>query len=286
MSTSDLVQRMPAVLIFSLTFTFLTSTVTASENSVGRIPFLISSQDEAPAASQEASAIPEQASSNWGSMLDLRYVEREDTDPTGNPRSLAEVYLKRLAEEHSEDWKRRGRLGLVGSALGVAGGVYYMVTSDVGYHRFAGAALAISGVFMGSVGVHYLSSPSRVEREIDRLLSITDSVQRERVGQETLASLAHSARRAQIFSAISVAGFAVAWGYPLLIESYEPVDVAVNMLCTGCIVYSALSILTSESPEEIAFQKYLEERRQGQAMRLQLGVGPSGRVQVALVLSF
>ena len=54
----------------------------------------------------------------------------------------------------------------------------------------------------------------------------------------------------------------------------------------GSMAYFALMIVISESPEEIAFQKYLEESKQGQEVGLRLGIDPSGRVRVALVLSF
>lgn len=88
MSTSDLFQRIPTILIFSLTFTFLTSTVTASENSIGRIPFLISNEDEVLVASQEASAIREQASSNWAGLSSLKFWRTGGYEFCGDPRFI------------------------------------------------------------------------------------------------------------------------------------------------------------------------------------------------------
>ncbi len=288
MSTSDLFQRMPAVLIFSLGFTFLTSTVTASENSIGRTPFLISNEDEVSVASQEASAIPEQASSNWAGLSSLKFGEQEDTSSVGTPGSLAEVYLKRLAGEQA--WAKMGWAGLLGGALLTAAGVYMFTTATLegqGYAAVAGAGLIGSGLLMGGVGLYYMDCRGRVERQIDRLLNITDPVQRERVGHETLASLAHGARVARIAFAVSIAGFAAAGGYIFLNEyGGFPLQTVLTFATLGSMAYFALKILTAESPEEIAFQKYLEENKQGQKVGLRLGIDPSGGVRVALVFSF
>lgn len=288
MSTSDLVQRMLPVLIFSLTFTFLTGPVIASENSVGRIPFLISDEDEVLVASQEASAIPEQASSNWAGLSSLKFGEQEDTSSVGTPGSLAEVYLGRVAEKHKEARKTGGVLGLVAGTALVVGGVAIASDQDIEDAGSVGATFIVLGLAMDGVAIWRLKTPSRAEREFDNVLGIADPVQRERVGREALISLADDARTGRIVGGISLAIFSAYFFIAQPSDSYyEYYEVGSLDNLMGA-VYGGLALYTlvTKSTEEKALQRYLEESKQGERMGLGLGIDPSGRGRIALALSF
>ena len=288
MSTSDLVQRMLPVLIFSLTFTFLTGTIIASENSVGRIPFLISDEDEVLVASQEASAIPEQASSNWAGLSSLKFGEQEDTSSVGTPGSLAEVYLGRVAEKYKQARKTGGVLGLVAGTALVVGGVAIASDQDIEDAGSVGATFIVLGLVMDGVAIWRLKTPSRAEREFDNVLGIADPVQRERVGREALISLADDARTGRIVGGISLAIFSAYFFIAQPSDSYyEYYEVGSLDNLMGA-VYGGLALYTlvTKSTEEKALQRYLEESKQGERMGLRLGIDPSGRGRIALALSF
>jgi len=288
MSTSDLLQRMPAVLIFSLGFTFLTGTVIASENSVGRIPFVISDENEVLVASQETSAISEQASSNWAGLSSLKFGEQEDTSSVGTPGSLAEVYLGRVAEKHKEARKTGGVLGLVAGTALVVGGFVIASDQDIEDAGSVGATFIVLGLAMDGLAIWRLKTPSRAEREFDNVLGIADPAQRERAGREALISLADDARTVRIMSGIVYAIFSAYFFIAQPSDSYyEYYEVgSLDNLMGASYGALALYTLATKSTEEKALQRYLEESKREQGMGLRLGVGPSGRVQVALVLSF
>jgi len=90
--------------------------------------------------------------------------------------SLAEVYLKRLAE-------RKKRRRITGGAVGVIGG---------GICLGLGASLAI---------------PSGAERELKDVLRISDLAHRERASHEALSYLAARGKKSRIISCIVLAGF-------------------------------------------------------------------------------
>jgi len=287
MSTSDLVQRMLPVLILSLTFTFLTGTVIASENSVGRIPFLISDEDEVLVASQEASAIPGQASSNWAGLSSLKFGEQEDTSSLGTPGSLAEVYLGRVAEKHKEARKTGGVLGLVAGTALVVGGVAIASDQDIENAGSVGATFIVLGLAMDGVAIWRLKTPSRAEREFDNVLGIADPVQRERVGREALISLADDARTGRIVGGISLAIFSAYFFIAQPSDSYyEYYEVgSLDKLMGATYGARALNTLVTMSTEAPAVQRSFADSTQGARMGPRSGSAPTGTGRIALALS-
>lgn len=160
MATQDLVQRRPAVLIFSLIFAFLPGTTIASENSAGRIPFLISSKERA-LSPYERNQLPLQAGPNRGYVSNLRYGQQEDASSVETSGSLAEVYLGRLADKYEiadkfYPWILAMGTGFIafGAAIAVADVV---TTEDIEDAGTMSSFCVVYGHFSMALASHYFA---------------------------------------------------------------------------------------------------------------------------------
>jgi hypothetical protein len=226
-------------------------------------------------------ATVEDGRQNWGDMYSLIYGQQENISSEEESESLAELYLKRTAERSKKRRKTGGTIGLVvGGGLIVLGASitsreqegWFDLRPIFGYFSIIMGAVCVGG------GIYSLAVPSRAERELDDVLSISDRAQRERASHEALSSLAARARRNRILAGIVSAAFAVS---SLVGESPEYVYGA---------PYAALAVYSfvMKSPAERAFQDYLRERKREQQKELvmRVGIGPYGGVKIGFVYSF
>ncbi len=219
---------------------------------------------------------------NWGDSYNLLYGQQEYINPEEKSESLAEGYLKRLAQRSKKSRKTWGTVWLVGGGVFLASGVALLssVDEDDGWEGFFGgffgAMAMVSGAVMGGVGIYKWVFPSGAEREFDNVLQISDPAQRERAGHEALSSLAARGRRGRILWGILWAGFSV---YALFSEEGSSLIAAEY---GGLAIYN----LIRRSRAERAFQSYQKEKEFQNKLEFRLGVMPYGGVKVGFVYSF
>lgn len=217
---------------------------------------------------------------NWGDLYNLRYGQQENISSEEESESLAEFYLKRTAERSKKRRKTGGTIGVVvGGGLMVLGAAM-ISKEEEGWFDFSslfGTVFIISGVACVGGGIYSLAVPSRAERELDDVLSISDRAQREKASHEALSLLAARGRRNRILTGILSAAFAVG---SLVGESPE---YAYGAPYAALAAYS----FVMKSPAERAFQDYLRERKREQRKELVLrvGIGPYGGVKIGFVYS-
>jgi hypothetical protein len=196
--------------------------------------------------------------------------------------SLAEVYLKRLAERKKASRRTRGTAGLIGGGicLGLGAALWSSAEGDNGWEGFfeglAGAGLVIIGGTGVLVGGLTLALPSGAERELADVLRITDPAQREAASQEALSYLAARGKRYRIITSIGLAGLSV---YSLFGKNR-------NYNIAGIFGASAVYSLLRKTPEERAFRNYQHARYPQKNWDFHLGIGPHGSVMVSLSLSY
>ena len=223
---------------------------------------------------------------NWWDKSNIRYGPQQYLSSEEESESLAEFYLKRLAERSKKRRKIGGIIGLVGGGVLIAWGA--SMTSkepeggawDVDITPIFGYFSIIMGAGCVVGGALALAVPSRAERELKKVISISDFVQRERASHEALSLFAARGRRNRILSGILSASFSVA-SLATAEESLEYIDAA---------TWGALAVYSFfvKSPAERAFQDYLKEResKQRKELALRVGIMPYGGVKISLALSF
>jgi len=226
-------------------------------------------------------ATVEDGRQNWGDMYNLIYGQQENISSEEESESLAEFYLKRTAERSKKRRKTGGTIGIVAGGGLMVLGAAMISKEEEGWFDFSslfGTVFIISGAACVGGGIYSLAVPSRAERELDDVLSISDRAQREKASHEALSLLAARGRRNRILTGILSAAFAVG---SLVGESPE---YAYGAPYAALAVYS----FVMKSPAEIAFQDYLRERKREQQKELVMRVGimPYGGVKISLALSF
>ncbi len=227
-------------------------------------------------------AAVEDGRQRWGDTYNLFYGQQGYTNPEEESESLAEGYLKRLAKRSKKNRKTWGTIWLVGGGAFMASGVALLSSADDEgwwggfWEGLVGTMAITSGAVMAGVGIYKLAIPSGAERELDDLLSISDSGHRERASHAALSSLAARGRRKRIFSVILWAGFSA---YALASKERSYLLAA---------EYGAFAVynLMRKTPAERAFQSYLKEKEFQNKLEFRLGVMPYGGVKIGLVYSF
>ena len=227
-------------------------------------------------------AAVEDGRQNWGDRYNLLYGQQEYINPEEESESLAEGYLKRLAERSKRSRKTRGYIGLIGGGAFLASGVALLSSADEddGLEGFFGGvfgAMAIAtGVVLAGGGALTLAIPSGAERELDDVLSISDPGHRERASHEALSSLAARGRRSRILWGILWAGF----------SAYALAGRESSFLLAaeygGLAVYNFMR----KSRAERTFRNYLKEKEFQNKLEFRLGIMPYGGVKVGFVYSF
>jgi len=227
-------------------------------------------------------AAVEDGRQNWGDRYNLLYEQQEYINPEEKPESLAEGYLKRLAQRSKKGRKTGGTLWLVGGGVFLASGAAMISSADeedgLGgiFTGIAGTMAMASGAVMAGVGIYKFAIPSGAERELNDVLSISDPGHRERASHEALSSLSARGRRRRIFWGILWAGFSA-----LALFSEEGSSLI-------AAEYGAFAVynLMRKSRAERAFQSYLKEKEFQNRLEFRLGVMPHGGVKIGFVYSF
>lgn len=218
----------------------------------------------------------------WGDIYNFIYGKQQDMSSEEKSESLAEGYLKRLAQRSKKSRKTGGYIGLIGGGISLALGAALLSSAEEegGWESFgkglAGLMLVSAGVGGVVGGSLALAIPSGAERELEDVLSISDPGHRERASYEALSSLSARGRRRRIFWGILCAGFsAVALfsdeGSSLIAAEYG-----------GLAVYNFMR----KSRAERAFQNYMKEKEFHNKLEFRLGIMPYGGVKVGFVYSF
>lgn len=227
---------------------------------------------------------------NATSKMEVRYggeiynykdgLQNEQKSEVTSP-SLAEGYLKRLAERKKKGRMTGGKVGLIGGGicLGLGAAAISSAEKEGGWGAIGTGLVGYLLVFTGTAGVVggalSLAIPSGAERELEDVLRISDLAQRERASHEALSSLAARGRKRRILSCILLAGFSA---YSLSLERGF----------NSSVFYGALAVasLISKTPEERVFQNYQKDREQQKELGFHLDIGPHGGVMVCLSLSY
>jgi len=217
-----------------------------------------------------------------GEIYNCKYgLQKEQRSEVTSP-SLAEGYLKRLAERKKKSRKTWGAVGLIGGGicLGLGAAAMSSAEEEGGWEALgkgiAGALLVATGVVGVVGGALSLAIPSGAERELEDVLRISDLAQRERASHEALSSLAARGKKSRILSCILLAGFSAYY-----LSSKER-----DYYSAGTLGAFAVYSLIRKTPEERAFQNYQKEREQQRKLEFHLGIGPHGGVNIGLSLSY
>ncbi len=221
---------------------------------------------------------------NWGNGYDLIYgkIYRQEQDINSEEKteSLAEGYLKRLAQRSKKGRKTWGTIWLIGGGAYLGLGVALLSSEDEGdwidLSDLVGAMAIASGAVMAGVGIYKWAIPSGAERELEDVLSISDPEHRERASHEALSSLAARGRRKRIFWGFIWTGFSA---LALFSEGGSPLIAA---------EYGALAAynLILKSRAERMFQSYLKEKEFQNRLEFRLGILPYGGAKIELAYSF
>jgi len=209
-------------------------------------------------------AAVEDGRQNWRNRQNLIYGQLYGQEQSMNSEekseSLAEGYLKRLAERSKKSRKIGGTAAIV-----VGGGLIVFGYLSI----ITGAGFVVGGSLV-------LAIPSGAERKLKDVLSISDPGHRERASHEALSSLAARGRRARILSAVLGAGIS---GLALFSDEGNALAAA---------EFGALAVynLMRKSRAERAFQNYLMEKKSRNKLEFSLGVMPYGGVKIGFVYSF
>lgn len=212
-------------------------------------------------------------------------LQKEQKSEVTSP-SLAEGYLKRLAERKKKSRKTRGAVGLIGGGICLGLGAAALSSAEEGsgwegffegfWKSMAGSALVIVGGASVVGGTLSLAIPSGAESEHKDVLRISDLAQRERASHEALSYLAARGKKSRILSCILLAGF----------SAYSLFSKERDYISSGLYGALAVSSLIRKTPEERAFQNYQKDREQQKELGFHLGIGPHGGVMVCLSLSY
>ncbi len=225
----------------------------------------------------------ENTKQNWWDKSNIRYGPQQHLSSKEESESLAELYLKRLAEGSKKRREIGGIIGLIaGGGLIALGAPMTEESGECDLSPLLGYPLVILGAAFVAAGALALSIPSPEERKLKKVISISDPVQRERASHEALSLFAARGRRNRIIFRILSTTMAVANTALIFGEAPETAILA--------LPWAALAVcsFTVKSRAEKAFQDYLKEKESEQRKELALRVGiiPHGGVKISFAFSF
>lgn len=219
---------------------------------------------------------------DWGNRYNLLYGQLEYINPEEGSESLAEGYLKRLAERSKRSRRTWGTIWVIGGGVYLASGVALLSSADEDdwwggfFSDLLGTMAIASGAVMAGVGIYKFAIPSGAERELDDVLSISDPGHRERASHVALSSLAARGRKKRIFWGILWAG----------LSAYALAGRESSSLLAAEYGSMAVYNFMRKSRAERAFQSYLTERELQNKLEFSLGVLPYGGVKIGFMYSF
>ncbi len=201
---------------------------------------------------------------NWRDLSQLTYKRQINMFSIQTSESLAEGYLRRLAERKKRSRKTWGASFLVGGGIVTGLGVSAIASADDGlegfFEGFAGALLIATGGISMVGGTLSLVFPSGAEREYQVVLRISDQSLRERMSHEALSTLASKGKNRRIRNAILFALFSVA--YLIDQDTYGYLSAGTFAVYAGYEFYR-------KTAAEKAFQYYMQERERQKRLKLQ-----------------
>lgn len=214
---------------------------------------------------------------NWGDMCNLIYGQQENISSEEESEYLAEFYLKRLAERSKKSRKIVGSIALAVGGGSIVLGALMPSEIIIFPYRITRAIVIIYGAASVGAGILALAIPSPAERELKKVISISDRAQRERASHEALSSLAARAKKGRIIVSAVFAG--VGASLTLITGSLGPA-----VFFGGFTV----PVLLFKSRAERAFQDYLKEKesKQQKELALHVGITPYGGVKIGFMYSF
>ena len=246
---------------------------------------------DSPLFQQEKLANSNCGIQNWVGLPYLGYRQQKYISSMGSPESLAEDYLKRLAEDLEKHKLRREVYGYTGMLGGAALAVFGVALSRYGdiEPSIGGPLITIIGGLAFGTGIVQKVSANHAERELNKVLSISDPAQRESAAQQALASLATKGLVGRILTSALSATSCVLF---LIGKEKEYTDGFREKRTMSQYIFGALFAagtvysIAKKSPEEKAFHNYLKEKRQRKELEVRLGTGPYGGIRFSLALSF
>lgn len=194
---------------------------------------------------------------NWGDLSNLQYRQKINMSSLQTSESLAEGYLRRLAEKKKRNRKTWGASFLVGGGIAIGLGASAIASADESdglegvFGGLAGALLIATGGISMVGGTVTLAFPSGAEREYQDVLMTSDLALRERMSHEALSTLASKGKNRRIRNAILIALFSAAYLFSQ--DSYGYVS-------AGTFAAYAVYEFSRKSTAERAFQYYMKER--------------------------
>ncbi|TKJ28929.1 hypothetical protein CEE39_09665 [bacterium (candidate division B38) B3_B38] len=244
---------------------------------------------DSPLFQQEKLATSNCGIQNWMGLPNFGYEQQKYISSMSSPESLAEDYLKQLAEDLEKHKLRRevyGYTGIVGGGLLVGLGVmaFWADVEPTGITFI----IMLGGLACGT-GIVQKVSVGHAERELNKVLSISEPAQRESAAQQALASLATKGLVGRILTSALSATSCVLF---LISKEREYTDGFREKRTMSQYIFGALFAagtvysIAKKSPEEKAYHNYLKEKRQRKEIGLLIGTGPYGGVRFSLALSF
>ena len=194
---------------------------------------------------------------NWGDLSNLTHKKQEYMNSRKTSESLAEGYLRRLAEKKKRNRITWGAAGLVGGGIVLGLGASVIASADEYgglegfFEGFAGAMLMAAGGMSMVGGTISLAFPSGAEREYKDVLRISDQALRERISHEALSTLASRGKKRRIRNGILIAIFSAAYLFSNETEGY---------LSAASFGAYAVYEFSRKSAAERAYQYYIKER--------------------------
>ncbi|KPL19985.1 MAG: hypothetical protein AMJ92_00595 [candidate division Zixibacteria bacterium SM23_81] len=216
--------------------------------------------------------------------------------------SVAERYLEQAAQKSHRNKIIAGTSGLM---IGAGMIIWGTTSSDEAGGDGEGSAGAIlAGGLLGGVAALTMLIPCPAEKELEKVRTITDQEERDRVSKGALLSLAQKARKQRliigtIFGATSLLYLTLRpmkemivdidvivdhWGNVWRLPVPKEVDSAWNDYYG--LAYGALAIYSflHKTPEEMARKGYMLEQQNKLGIRFD--INPAGHSKIALVRSF
>ena len=213
-----------------------------------------------------------------GNRYNLIYELQEDINSEKKSESLAERYLRRLAERNKKSRKTGSITYLAGGGVSLGLGVWMMSLEEEEFNfgKLFGVAFIIYGAAFVGAGIYSLAIPSGAERKFANVLSISDPAQRERASHEALSSLAARGKKRRIITSAVIAGLGVYF-------SLRDKESSSAVVFGG--VSAAYYFLTKTRAER-TYQNYLREKEYRKELALRIGIMPYGGVKIGFLYSF
>lgn len=197
-----------------------------------------------------------------GDISNFLYGQRQEIESEEKSESLAEGHLRRLAERSRGDRKIGGIIMVALGGFCFTSGAIILSSEDSEWENdimgkeFWGGSIAIGGILIAGGGILTMVIPSPAEKELAYVSNISALSLRESAGYEALSSFSKRGKKRRIST-----GLLLAYNSVIFLASSKGENLWETVLG---VAYGAGAgyMLTSKTPEEKAFKRYLKERSQ------------------------